>query len=177
MDRIRKISRNFEKFLGWMDGFASLSIAAIMILITADVFSRFLFNKPFVGTAEIVSSIIIIVCFFETPYVSVRQRHVRTTAFYDKAGRRGKDILNIIACVLGIVAYAFIIKASFPGLLYAIEINEAEIAGSVRITTIPGRFSIIFGSMMMVLEFLNQIFKYSYDLITGRPFESEGELK
>jgi TRAP-type C4-dicarboxylate transport system permease small subunit len=177
MDGIRKIGKSFEKFLRWMDGLASLSIAAIMILITADVFSRLLLNKPFVGTAEIVSSIIIIVCFFEIPYVSVRQGHVRTTVFYDKAGRKGKVIINIFACVLGIIVYGLIIKASFPGLLYAIEINEAEIAGSVRITTIPGRFSIIFGSTMMVLEFLNQIIKYSYDLIKGKTIESEGEIK
>jgi len=177
MDVIRKINRGFETFLSWLDGVASVSIAAIMVLITADVLSRLLLNKPFVGTAEIVSSIIIIVCFFEIPYVSVRKGHVRTTVLYDAVGRKGKDIIDIVACILGIVVYGFIIKASLPNLAYAIDINEAEIAGSFRITTIPGRLSIIFGSAMMVIEFLIQIFRYSVDLITGKSLDDEGEIQ
>jgi len=177
MDGIRKLSKGFEKFLSWMDGVASLSIALIMVLITADVLSRLVLNKPFVGTAEIVSSIIIIVCFFEIPYVSMRRGHVRTTVLYDIVGRKGKDIIDIVSCILGMVAYGLIIKASFPGLLYAIDINEAEIAGSFRITTIPGRFAIVFGSALMILEFLHQLIKYSYDLIAGKSIEGEGELK
>lgn len=177
MDVIRKISKGFEKFLSWMDGIASLSIAVIMILITADVLSRLVLNKPFVGTAEIVSSLIIIVCFFEIPYVSMKRGHVRTTVLYDVVGRKGKDIIDIIACLLGMVVYGLIIKASFPGLIYAIDINEAEIAGSFRITTVPGRFAIIFGSALMILEFLHQLIKYSYDLVAGKAIEVEGEIK
>lgn len=160
-----------------MDGIASISIAAIMVLITADVLSRLVFNKPFVGTAEIVSSLIIIVCFFEIPYVSMKRGHVRTTVLYDMVGRKGKDIIDIIACILGMVVYGLILKASFPGLMYAIEINEAEIAGSFRITTVPGRFAIIFGSTLMILEFLHQLIKYSYDLVAGKAIEVEGEIK
>ena len=59
MTILRRIDRMLERFLGIMDGIASVSIFVIMILITADVLSRLIFNKPFVGTAEIVSSIII----------------------------------------------------------------------------------------------------------------------
>jgi len=177
MDVIRKVSKGFEKFLSWMDGVASLSIAIIMVLITADVLSRLLLNKPFVGTAEIVSSLIIIVCFFEIPYVSMIKGHVRTTVLYDIVGRKGKDIIDIVACILGMVVYGLIIKASFPGFLYAIEINEVEIAGSFRISTIPGRFAIIFGSGLMMLEFLHQLIKYSYDLVAEKDIEGEGEIK
>ncbi|WP_320129642.1 TRAP transporter small permease [uncultured Sphaerochaeta sp.] len=177
MDVLRKISKGFEKFLSWMDGIASISIALIMVLITADVLSRLLLNKPFVGTAEIVSSMIIIVCFLEIPYVSLRKGHVRTTVLYDRVGRKGKNIIDIVACLLGIVAYGLIIKASFPGFLNAIDINEAEIAGFFRITTVPGRFAIIFGSVLMILEFLNQIIQYSYDLVTGKTSEGKGGTK
>ena len=96
---------------------------------------------------------------------------------YDVVGRKGKDIIDIIACLLGMVVYGLIIKASFPGLIYAIDINEAEIAGSFRITTVPGRFAIIFGSALMILEFLHQLIKYSYDLVAGKAIEVEGEIK
>ena len=176
MTILRKVDRLLEKFLAIMDGLASISIFGIMILITADVLSRLLLNKPFVGTAEIVSSIIIIVCFLEIPYVSVKGAHVRTTMLYDEVGMRGKSIINLIAAILGALVYAFIIKASWGGLLHAIKIGEAEIAGSFRITTVPGRFAIIFGSALMILEFIAQIIKYGYNIVTGKDFYEEEQV-
>ena len=112
MTILRRIDRMLERFLGIMDGIASVSIFVIMILITADVLSRLIFNKPFVGTAEIVSSIIIIVCFLEIPYVAVKGAHVRTTMLYDKVGAKGKLIIDILAAFLGILVYSFIIRAT-----------------------------------------------------------------
>ena len=174
MTILRRIDRMLERFLGIMDGIASVSIFVIMILITADVLSRLIFNKPFVGTAEIVSSIIIIVCFLEIPYVAVKGAHVRTTMLYDKVGAKGKLIIDILAAFLGILVYSFIIRASWGNLLHAISIGEAEIAGSFRVTTVLGRFAIIFGSALMILEFIDQIVKYGYSLLTGRSFYGEG---
>lgn len=174
MSVLRKLDKLLERFLSLMDGIAAISVFAIMILITADVLSRLILNKPFAGTAEIVSSIIIIVCFLEIPYVAVKGAHVRTTMLYDKVGRKGKLIIDIVAAALGILVYAFIIRASWANLLNAIAIGEAEIAGSVRITTVPGRFSIIFGSALMILEFADQIIKFGYELFTGNNFVKGG---
>ena len=157
----------------WMDGIASISIGFIMVLITVDVLCRILLNKPLVGIAEIVSSIIIIICFLESPYVSIRKAHVRTTILYDKVGYTGKRIINLIAAILGIFVYICIIHASFPGFLNALKINEAEIAGSTRITTIPGRSAIIFGSIFMIIEFINQVFSIVYELILCSPAGSD----
>lgn len=171
---LRRIDRMLEHFLSIMDGIASISIFAIMILITADVLSRMIFSKPFVGTAEIVSSIIIIVCFLEIPYVAVKGAHVRTTMLYDKVGVKGKFAIDILAALLGILVYSFIIRASFGNLIHAINIGEAEIAGSFHVTTVPGRFAIIFGSALMILEFIDQIIKFGYGLVTGKNFYEEG---
>lgn len=85
-----------------------------------------------------------------------------------------KLIIDILACIIGIVVYAFIIKASYKGFINAINIGEAEIAGSVRISTVPGRFCIIFGSSMMILEMINKTVKYMYSLITQKDFDQGG---
>ena len=99
---------------------------------------------------------------------------MRTTMLYDKVGRNGKLVIDIAAAVLGILVYAFIIRASWGNLLNAIEIGEADIAGSVRISTIPGRFAIIFGSGLMILEFIAQIIKFGWQLLNGEAHAGEG---
>ena len=53
MSVLRKLDRCLERFLSIMDGIAAISVFGIMILITADVLSRLILNKPFAGTAEI----------------------------------------------------------------------------------------------------------------------------
>ena len=170
---MQKIVKGLNKFLGWMDGIASISIFLIMILITADVCSRLLLNKPFAGTGEIVSMIIIIVCFLEIPYVAVRNGHVRSTMLYDKVGDKGKHIIDIISSAIGIVVYGLVIRASWKGFLNAVAIKEAEVAGSVKITTIPGRFVVIFGSLLMVLEFLSLIYQHASALKEGKPVDQD----
>ena len=45
--------------------------------------------------------------------------------------------------LIGVIVYACIIRASWANFINAIKIGEAEIAGSLRITTVPGRFIII----------------------------------
>ena len=89
MTILRRIDRMLERFLGIMDGIASVSIFVIMILITADVLSRLIFNKPFVGTAEIVSSIIIIVAFWRFLMWRLREPMFGPLCFMTRSGRRG----------------------------------------------------------------------------------------
>jgi len=170
----KKIDHVLESILAAMAIFASALVFVIMLIITVDVLSRLLFNHPFAGVAEIVSLMIIIFTFLVLPHVTARNGHVRTTMFYDKVNRNGKLIIDILACIIGIVVYAFIIKASYKGFINAINIGEAEIAGSVRISTVPGRFCIIFGSSMMILEMINKTVKYMYSLITQKDFDQGG---
>ena len=176
MTLFKKFDSILTKFLRITDGLASASIFAIMILITADVISRLAFNKPFTGTAEIVASIIIIVCFMEIPYVALKGAHVRATLLYDVVGRNGKLIIDSVAAVIGMVVYVFIIKASWANFINAIVIHEAEIAGSFRITNVPGRFVIIFGSALMILEFAAQLIKNIYALVEGKDIYADEEV-
>ena len=154
-----KIDRKYGQFLTIIDAFTAFMVFALMILITCDVISRTALDHPFQGVSEIVSNAIIVLCFLEIPYVSRKGSHVRSTMVYDKLGVRGKAIVDLVACLLGIAVYVFVIYSSWGNFVHAAAINDAEIAGTVRIPTTPGRFSIILGSSLMCLEFLFQCIK------------------
>ncbi len=154
MTAFRKIDRAFTRLLIGVDAFTAFMVFILMLLITADVISRTCFNHPFQGVSEIVSNCIIILCFLEIPYVLMKGTHVRSTLFYDKVSERGKCIIDLIACTIGIVVFVLIIKSSWGNFVKAFSINDAEIAGSVRIPTSPGRFSVILGSVLMIVEFV-----------------------
>ena len=135
-------------------------VFGIMLLITADVCSRTFLNHPFQGVSEVVSSCIIILCFFEIPYCLMKGSHVRSTIIYDKVNPRVKTYIDLVCCMIGLVVFSLILKASFGNLVNAVRIHDAELAGTVRISTVPGRFSIVFGSLAMMIEYVLLIIKY-----------------
>ncbi|NLI20933.1 MAG: TRAP transporter small permease [Clostridiales bacterium] len=149
-----KIDRLFSKFLEFLNSIAALIVAAIMLIITADVVARTVFSSPFQGVSEVVANSIIILCFLEISYALMKGSLVRTSLVYDKVPVRVKCVIDFLAAVLGIVVFVLLIKGSWPNFLSAWAINDSEVAGSVRIPTTPGRFSVIFGSAVMVIEFV-----------------------
>jgi tripartite ATP-independent transporter DctM subunit len=51
-------------------------LAATMVLITVDVFSRFVFNRPIEGRLEIVEFMLVLTILFGIPYTTIRKQHV-----------------------------------------------------------------------------------------------------
>lgn len=177
METFKKIDRAFGKFLTFLNALTAVMVFILMILITADVIARTVFNHPFQGVSEIVSNCIIILCFFEIPYILMRGSHVRTTLVYDRLGNRGKYVIDLISSLLGIVIFTFILISSWPGFVHAVKIGDSEIAGSVRITTVPGRLSVILGSGLMILESLILAIKNVIRLIKPDAFDEPKEQK
>ncbi|MEG0804532.1 MAG: TRAP transporter small permease [Pygmaiobacter sp.] len=173
MKFFRTIDRGYSKLLTWVNAFTAFMVFGLMLLITADVVSRTAFNHPFQGVSEIVSNCIIVLCFLEIPFVLMKGTHVRSTMIYDKADIRGKAIIDIIACILGIIVFSCVIGGSWSGMMKAMLINDAEIAGSVRIPTTPGRVSVIVGSGMMILEFILQGIRNAIKLINPDAFAED----
>ena len=171
MNGFKKFYKVYGKILTALDAFTAGMVFMLMLLITADVVARTAFHHPFQGVAEIVSNCIIILCLLEIPYVLRKGSHVRSTMLYDKLGQRGKCVIDIIASVLGLIVYIFIIRSSWAGFIKALTTNDSEIAGSVRIPTSPGRFSIIMGSALMCLEFILQGIKNAICLKTPDAFD------
>ncbi len=162
-----KIDKIYGRFLSILNAFTAIIVFGIMLLITADVCSRTFLNHPFQGVSEIVSSCIIVLCFFEIPYCLMKGTHVRSTIIYDKVSPRVRTWIDLFCCVIGFIAFLLIFKSGLGNLINAIKINDAELAGTVRISTVPGRFSIVFGSLAMMIEYVFLTIKHIIKLVNG----------
>jgi TRAP-type C4-dicarboxylate transport system permease small subunit len=165
-----KIAKFVQKVLGKLffafEGISSAWLFVLMALISIDVLGRGLFNKPFKGTPELVSFSIVIIAFLELPYVLWTNGHVRSTVVYDKLGPTGKDIIDLIAAVVGIAVFAMLIKSSMNDFIKAVRVREFEGEGALRIPTSPARAFLIIGSGFMILQLLLNAGKKAYSIIT-----------
>ena len=142
-----------------MNTVACFWIFILMVIIAIDVLGRVLFNTPFKGTPELVSNSILAITFLEIPYVLHRGNHVKSTLLLDRFKPTLKFIFEMAAFVIGIVMMVFLIKSSWPAFIKAVQIGEYEGEGALRVPTYPTRAIIIFGSCLMIVEYLFLVVK------------------
>ena len=153
------------KIFSAFQGICSAWLFVLMTLISIDVLGRALFNKPFRGTPELVSFSIVVIAFLELPYVLWKDGHVRSTVFYDKVGPTGKDIIDFLASVIGVVVFVILIKTSINGFLRSVRIGEFEGEGALRIPTSPARGLMLVCAGFMVLQLFFNAGKKLYSII------------
>jgi TRAP-type mannitol/chloroaromatic compound transport system permease small subunit len=159
------IQKLLGKLFSTFQGISSAWLFILMVLISIDVLGRALFNKPFKGTPELVSFSIVIIAFLELPYVLWINGHVRSTVFYDKVGPLGKDIIDLLAALVGVVVFVMLIKSSLNDFIKAVRIGEFEGEGALRIPTSPARALLMVGAGFMVLQLLLNAGKKAYSIV------------
>jgi TRAP-type C4-dicarboxylate transport system permease small subunit len=156
------LKKIFSAFFGISSGW----LFVLMVLISIDVAGRVFFNKPFKGTPELVSFSIIIIAFLDLPYVLMTNGLVRSTIFYDKLGFAGKNIIDLLSSLIGIIIFVLLINSSMNDFIKAVRVREFEGEGALRIPTSPARGFILFGSGLMILQYVVNIVKILYSIIT-----------
>ncbi len=150
---------SYDKVLSFFNGIGSIWIFLLMLVIINDVGGRVFFNHPMIGTPEIVSNSIIGIAFLQIGYVLMVGRHVRSTIIYDRFSEKGKNILDLLSYLLGIFLFVMLIYSSWDLFITSVEIKEFEGEGALRVPTYPMRFIILFGSLLILGEYLTLLIR------------------
>ncbi len=155
----RKLDAFHQGVLSIANSVGSAWIFVLMTIIVWDVAGRLLFNTPFQGTPELVSNSIIIITFLQIPFVMFKKQHVRSTILYDRFPRPVCNGIDIVIAVVGIILFLLLITSGWDHFVVAVQIGEFEGEGALRVPTAPGRFALIFGSALMILEFIFSVLR------------------
>ena len=111
----------------WFSVSGSIGLIAMMLLITIDVFGRFLFSKPVVGSYEIVEFLMIVVIFLGIPYGQVRKQHVNVELFAQILKGRARAVLDSITYFLSFAIFLMITYASVKQTLNIWEAKQSSL--------------------------------------------------
>lgn len=150
-------SSPFGYLVDGLNGLGSLVIAAVMVLMCADVFMRNAFNQPIDGVAEMVAMSIIVIVFLQLPSTLRHGRMSRADLFLDpfmlKRPRAGLR-LRALFSVFGVFACAVIAYATWPLLMRAWGDNEfLGIEGVFTFPTWPMRFVVTLGAALAAVQY------------------------
>lgn len=150
-------SSPFGHLVDGLNGLGSLVIAAVMLLMCADVFMRNAFNQPIDGVAEMVAVSIIIIVFLQLPGTLRHGRMSRADLFLDpfqtrrpRAGLR----LRAVFSLFGIFACGIIAYATWPIAVRSWVNSEfLGIEGVFTFPTWPMRFVVVLGAALAAIQY------------------------
>lgn len=137
--------------LSTISAFWVLLLCAIFLY---DIIGREVFNKPFLGTHEIVGNSIVGILFLELPSSIKSGAMLRTTIVYSAISDFWRRVIDSLSYILGIALFTSIILGSWDSMIVGWQIGEIEGAGAFEVPVYPVRTVIVVFSIICALVYL-----------------------
>ncbi len=129
-------------------------VAAITVLVCADILGRVLFSFPIAGVPEIVKVSIVAIVWLQIPHTLKIGGHLRSDVVLRRISGRGRSILDLFAYALGALVFGLLVFSGWDTMIMAWEIGEFEGELPVRVPTYPLRSIVLLGAALACLQFL-----------------------
>ena len=154
----RTVGRYLERALGWTvntSAFGAASIVVIlMAMVVADIFGRKVLNNPVPMSYEVGAFMLVFIVFMGMAYSQRQKAHIRVEILTLRLAPKPRAIMDLFAYTLGIAIYGAIFYETFKWSYHSFEIGE-YVAGLINIPKWPSQFAMVFGALLISLQFLS----------------------
>ena len=153
-----KLAEEYAKFARWVAVISGIVVIIMMLYTTVDVAGRYLVNRPMPAAYEMTIIFLIYITYFGVTLVQARGGHMRLGFLYEKAGPRGKSLIDLFSVLFGLFIVGII---TWQGWLYAIESWQIEevTMGVYTVPVFPGRIALAIGSTIFIIQYIIDIVK------------------
>ena len=130
----------------------TIGLFCVMLMVTADVFLRDVFDQPVKGATEISELFQVLVVFFGLAYCEAHRGHVRVEVLTSHLSQRTRLALDSVTTF---IVLAFIAIMFWYSTLNALETWQGgELFESLRVSVWPFKFIVPVGCFAFCLELL-----------------------
>lgn len=149
---IRAVTRGYTGLLGWLHAIAAVFVFLLMLVISADVLGRYVFNQPLQGAYELSESLLVFVVFMGFAYTQHEKGNIRVQMVSSRLPARWRPLLDFLAHALGLAIFALITYETgrHAG---AAWLEGERSAGIVHVPLYPARFAVAVGCFFLSLQF------------------------
>lgn len=145
------ISDRVSKFLMVL---AAAWAFGLTFLILADIIGRGVFDSPVYGTAEMVTTSIVIIVFLQAGYAIRSRSMLRADFLVAHLPRKVQQILLGFGYLLGALFFLMIITGGWEESIRSFVEGEFEGEGALRVPSWPARWTVLLGSAIALLNYL-----------------------
>jgi TRAP-type C4-dicarboxylate transport system permease small subunit len=136
----------------------------LMLLTSADVFSRDLFNTPIPGTIELSQYLLAVFILLGIAYTQQVKGYVEVTLLTSRLPPRARSILSIIATLLSLF---IILVLVWQG--WVVGIEEQTVSDMLRIPQYPFRILVAVAAFLTCLELLIGLGNQTRNTVRRKP--------
>jgi len=137
----------------------------LMLLVTCNVFSRFLLGKPMRGTVEISEFMLVFIVFLSLALTQFLGGHVRVELVCGHFSGRKQSALRVIGCFIGISFWALIANASVARAVT--QWGMGTTSDVLHIPVFPFILIVPTGCFLIILELLVELSEHLRSLREG----------
>jgi TRAP-type C4-dicarboxylate transport system permease small subunit len=141
-----------SKYLSYVAGFV---LIAMMLLTTADVAGRYLFNSPILGVFEVTEFTMVCLVFCSLAYTQSKKAHVAVDILASLMPPKGQRFIDIINYLISFLILALITWKSIER-GFEVMANK-ESSAILQIPVYPFMFLVALGSAALCIEYLKDI--------------------
>jgi len=137
---------------------------AMMLLVTADVLGRYLFNNPIHGTTEVIEFMMVALLYFTLAHTQAAKAHIRVEMFISRLPPKTQLLCQEMAYILGFILFALITWQGIGSAAKAWKVWETTF-GVILFPLFPAKVLIPIGSFLLCLRFFMDIMAGFRDLL------------
>ena len=147
------ILRRLDWFIDQTGKVTSALVVLIMLTMTYEVISRYVFNSPTVWSYDLTYMMGAVFYLYAAPFVLLHHGHVRVDLFYARFSAKVRSILDVtLTPPLFFTALAVLILQSWKFAFRALAQGETSQVGYWEPSTVPLRFALAIGFSLLALE-------------------------
>lgn len=166
MKSITHIADEYTKFARWVAVISGVVVVILMMYSTIDVAGRYLANHPVPAAYEFTNIFLIYITYFGVTLVQARGGHMRLGFIWEKAGPRGRALIDLISSIIGFFIIGIVM---WQGWLYAIySWQQGEVTmGLYTVPLFPGRIALAIGATLFLVQYVIDVIKSA--LVVANP--------
>lgn len=154
----RFLSKLQGKAEEWLTLLAAVAVGAMMVITTADVVMRRVFEVHVKGSYVFVALLFVFVIFFGLAYAQRQDAHISIGVVYDRLPRKARRPIEGVALVISLVLFCLVTWYSAQSAWFNFLAGDT-LLGAIPVVTWPSRFAVPVGAGLLSLRFLVQIIR------------------
>ena len=167
---MQRFCRGIDTLNEWVQRIVKWLFIPLILIVTADVIGRYVFNRPFVWSWDINSQIFGAFAILGGGWALLKERHVRLDVLWGRLPPRKRVIIDVITFLLFLLCVAILLWQSGLATLHSVQTGE-RFSSYFAPPIYPLKIVVVLGVLLLLLQ---GVAKFIRDLLLltqgeGRP--------
>ena len=136
----------------------TIFLAGLMLMTAADVFLRYFFNAPILGSFEITEFLLVVIVFLAIPWAAMQRVNVRVDLVVGKFSSKLRARFDAVTCVFALIVTGFFTWYTVPQVIYVF--NLGTVSDMLEIPYWPFYFMVALGFFLLFLVLIDTLIEF-----------------